>query len=192
MPWGCRKTSVSRGQLSESGANFTPQSSRGVILCGSCSETTRQQIKAYDGPHFPVDVPSLMNGSVSAESVATQLPAIDAPLIYSSADPESIKALQASFGASELAAQIESFFGELAVRLVGNGYHRLVVAGGETSGAVVSALQLTVFNIGPEIDPGVPALSNMEGTLAAALKSGNFGGEDFFSKALSMLEQHGE
>lgn len=176
-----------KGELREAGDNYQPQVSRGVILCGSCSQTTRRQIQAYDGPHFPVDVPSLMNETVSAESVAAQLPAIDAPLIYSSADPQVIQELQATFGTNQLAEKIESFFGELAARLVSNGYHRMVVAGGETSGAVISALDLNALNIGPEIDPGVPALSNTEGTLAVALKSGNFGGEDFFSKALAML-----
>ena len=64
-----------------------------------------------------------------------------------------------------------------------------MVAGGETSGAVISALNLTAFNIGPEIDPGVPALSTTDGTLAVALKSGNFGGETFFRKALAVLEE---
>ncbi len=178
--------------LRESGDNFTRQSSSGIILCGSCSETTRQQIKSYKGPHFPVDVPSLMNGSVTAESVATQLPAVDAPLIYSSADPDTIKALQASYGTEALAMKIETFFGDLAVKLVTAGRKRMVVAGGETSGAVISALGLQAFNIGPEIDPGVPALSTIDNSLAVALKSGNFGSEDFFEKALAMLGNYGE
>ena len=130
-----------------------------------------------------------MNGSVTADSVAAQLPSFDTPLIYSSADPETIKKLQQDYGASALAEKIESFFGRLAVRLVDDGRKRIVVAGGETSGAVISALNLTAFNIGPEIDPGVPALSTTDGTLAVALKSGNFGGETFFRKALAVLEE---
>jgi uncharacterized protein YgbK (DUF1537 family) len=175
-------------QLSSGGDNFHTQSSAGAILCGSCSEATRRQINTYDGPHFPIDAPSLMDGTVTASSVAEQLPANEAPLIYSSADPETIKKLQSTYGTDELANKIESFFGALAVRLVEEGRRRIVVAGGETSGAVISALNLTAFNIGPEIDPGVPALSTTDNTLAVALKSGNFGSGDFFKKALAVLQ----
>lgn len=178
--------------LKESGDNYSTQTSSGVILCGSCSEATRQQIKAYDGPHFPVDVPSLMNGSVTAESVALQLPTHTAPLIYSSADPDTIKDLQATYGRNELANAIEAFFGSLAATLFRQGRRRIVVAGGETSGAVISALSLNAFNIGPEIDPGVPALSTVDNSLAVALKSGNFGAEDFFEKALNALGDNNE
>ena len=78
--------------------------------------------------------------------------------------------------------------GDIAKALVSAGVTRLVVAGGETSGAVVSALGLDALAIGPEIDPGVPwTLSLSEPKLAVALKSGNFGGPDFFSKALEVL-----
>ena len=109
-------------------------------------------------------------------------------LVYSSADPQVVSQLQQKHGTDKVAHAIEYFFGELAVRLVANGTQRLVVAGGETSGAVISALKLHAFNIGPEIDPGVPALSTIEDQpLAVALKSGNFGSRDFFSKALGQL-----
>ncbi len=178
-----------QGLLSSVGDNFTPQPSAAVILCGSCSVATREQINNYEGPHFPIDVPSLMSGTITAESVASQLPTDAAPLIYSSADPEVINKLQADFPAEKLAQCIETFFGDLARAMVERGIKRIVVAGGETSGAVISALNLSAFNIGPEIDPGVPALSTIDDPhLAVALKSGNFGGRQFFSKALSVLE----
>ncbi len=77
-------------------------------------------------------------------------------------------------------------------RLVGAGVKRLVVAGGETSGAVVSALGIRAFEVGPEIDPGVPALrTDSTPSLGLALKSGNFGAPDFFDKALRALGGEG-
>ena len=78
--------------------------------------------------------------------------------------------------------------GGLARHLVGQGFDRLVVAGGETSGAVVSALGINALRSGPEIDPGVPWTESLGSVpLALALKSGNFGGEDFFDRAFTML-----
>ena len=182
-----------QGLLNAAGNNFMPQQSAAVILCGSCSVATRKQIDNYEGPHFPVDVPSLMAGTITAASVAGQLPTDVASLVYSSAEPEAINQLQSEFPTETLAQTIESFFGELAIAMIDRGVKRIVVAGGETSGAVISALNLNAFNIGPEIDPGVPALSTINAPhLAVALKSGNFGSEQFFSKALGVLETGGE
>jgi 3-dehydrotetronate 4-kinase len=77
--------------------------------------------------------------------------------------------------------------GQLAIALVAQGVTRLVVGGGETSGAVVQALGIKACTIGPEIDPGVPALSVEGQRLAIALKSGNFGADDFYAKAFNVL-----
>ena len=84
---------------------------------------------------------------------------------------------------------METLFGSLAVTAAAAGFGRLVVAGGETSGAVVNALGLRALDIGPEIAPGVPALSALgrHGSLALTLKSGNFGGPDFFAQAVAAL-----
>ena len=76
----------------------------------------------------------------------------------------------------------------IASGLVARGVRRLVVAGGETSGAVMGGLRLDALTIGPEIDPGVPVLQSRDGRLALALKSGNFGAVDFFEKGLRMME----
>ena len=112
----------------------------------------------------------------------------DAPIVYSTADPDAVKAAQERYGAERLAGAIEQFFGQLAVRLADAGVDRIAVGGGETSGAVVTALGIGRLRIGPEIDPGVPALA-AEGRrrMNLALKSGNFGAADFFAKALSVL-----
>jgi uncharacterized protein YgbK (DUF1537 family) len=110
------------------------------------------------------------------------------PLVYSSATPEQVAASQKKHGRDAVAHALDSLFGEVAQRLVKAGVKRLVVAGGETSGAVVSALGIRAFEVGPEIDPGVPALrTDGDPALSLALKSGNFGAPDFFDKALKTL-----
>ena len=108
------------------------------------------------------------------------------PLGYSSADPVEVKAVQARFGRDAAAAAIETFFADLARLAVAAGITRIITAGGETSGAVVEALDLEELIIGPEIDPGVPAL-RAGPQLVVALKSGNFGAEEFFEKAAGVL-----
>ena len=109
-------------------------------------------------------------------------------LIYASADPDEVARIQARHGVEAAGAMVEEVMGGLAKTLVASGFSRLVVAGGETSGAVVSALGIEALGIGAEIDPGVPWTESLgEPRIALALKSGNFGGLDFFSKALGML-----
>jgi uncharacterized protein YgbK (DUF1537 family) len=112
-----------------------------------------------------------------------------APRVFSSAAPEAVARAQQRFGREAVAHAVERLFAQAARELVDSGVQRLVVAGGETSGAVVSARALTQLAIGPEIDPGVPMLLAQERSrpLALALKSGNFGGPDFFTRALAVL-----
>ena len=109
-------------------------------------------------------------------------------LIYSSADPAEVQAVQSQFGRGSAGTKIEATFACLAEAFLARGARRIVVAGGETSGAVVSVLGIRGLEIGAEIDPGVPwTLSLDEPRLALALKSGNFGTDEFFLKALAML-----
>jgi uncharacterized protein YgbK (DUF1537 family) len=112
------------------------------------------------------------------------------PMVSTTADPSTVAALQDRFGRDRLAARIEEFFGAVARGAVDHGFRRVVVGGGETSGAVVTALGLKALRIGGEIDPGVPALfSEGQGReLGLALKSGNFGARDFYAKAMRFLE----
>ncbi|NIF62841.1 hypothetical protein F3J11_09020, partial [Burkholderia sp. Cy-647] len=88
-------------------------------------------------------------------------------------------------------ALVERTLAEIAAGLQARGVRRFVVAGGETSGAVVQALGVRALQIGAQIDPGVPATATLDGRLALALKSGNFGAVDFFAKALAQLETLG-
>jgi uncharacterized protein YgbK (DUF1537 family) len=109
-------------------------------------------------------------------------------LIYSSADPAVVTAIQEKLGREKSGALVEEAMGQIARQLRDAGVRRFVVAGGETSGAVVQALEVKIMRIGPEIDPGVPWTESLGApNLALALKSGNFGGPDFFCKALDML-----
>jgi uncharacterized protein YgbK (DUF1537 family) len=113
--------------------------------------------------------------------------------VYSTADSDAVKAVQGRLGVEEAGALVERTLAAVARGLVELGVRQLVVAGGETSGACVQALGITQMQIGPQIDPGVPwcfagsGLSASDG-LHLALKSGNFGTDDFFSKAFTMLQ----
>ena len=125
---------------------------------------------------------------VAADIVDFVLSAADsAPLVYSSADPDEVRRAQQAYGGMVLAEAIEEFFAELAGALVAGGIRRLVSAGGETSGAVIRGIGCEALRIGPEIDPGVPALRVEGAELALALKSGNFGAFDFFERAIAAL-----
>jgi uncharacterized protein YgbK (DUF1537 family) len=113
-------------------------------------------------------------------------------LISATAPPEEVAAVQAALGRERAGAVVEGVLAEIACGLVARGVRRLVVAGGETSGAVVQALGITGLRIGRQIDPGVPwtmslPASSGEPPIALALKSGNFGAEDFFLRAFDVL-----
>jgi len=165
-----------------------------AVLAGSCSAATRAQVAAMAKTHTAVALDPLGGGDAAALA-AMALAAVDADLaagrpfvIYSTAEPAEVAAVQARLGRERAATLLEETFAALAQALVGRGVRRLVVAGGETSGAVVQALNVEALAIGPQIDPGVPWTTSM-GTprLALALKSGNFGATDFFLKSLAML-----
>lgn len=163
-----------------------------AILAGSCSSATRGQIKWHAAryPSLAVSAEKVMYGEVTANTLVEFVRANrgKAPLVYSSSSPEEVDAAQARFGREKVAQTLEALFAETAARLLAIGLSRLVVAGGETSGAVVSALGVESLAIGPEIDPGVPVLvSKGQPNLSLALKSGNFGSVDFFEKALQKL-----
>lgn len=191
---GLPQLMIARGQASRQGGAFAGQHGPGAVLAGSCSKATLSQIAHYGQSHpaFAVDVPALLEGRVTAEKVIKFVHdnRDRSPLVYSSAAPERVRALQDQYGQMQVAHRLEKLFSDVAVKIVDAGVTRLVVAGGETSGSVVAGLGLDAVAIGPEIDPGVPALAT-EGArpIALALKSGNFGSEDFFAKALRMLER---
>jgi 3-dehydrotetronate 4-kinase len=167
---------------------------RAAILAGSCSVATRGQvalaIKAGI-PAFRLDPIAIAEGRLTAAQAIGWLDsqsAASTPLVYSSDDPESVRAVQDKLGRDRAGQLVETLLASIAAALPEQGFTRILVAGGETSGAVVGALGVKALSIGPEIDPGVPWTRSMSGPdVALALKSGNFGAPDFFLKAWRYL-----
>jgi 3-dehydrotetronate 4-kinase len=175
--------------LAGNGSGWQGQAGKGAVLSGSCSVATRAQVARHadQNPSREIIAADVIEGRLTAAEIADWLIAAEGlPLAYSSADPVVVKAVQAQFGREVSANALEAFFAEVARLLVGGGVTRLITAGGETSGAVVEGLGLSTLEIGPEIDPGVPAL-RARPDLVVALKSGNFGGPEFFAKAADLL-----
>ena len=180
---------AARGELAGSTASWRGEAGPAVILSGSCSQATRAQVSRHEAAHpaRELDADALMAGAMTAAELADWAMAQDGlALIYSSADPARVTEAQVRHGQATIAGAIEGLFSELAAELVKRGCKRLISAGGETSGAVVGGLDLTTLEIGPEIAPGVPAM-RARPDLVLALKSGNFGGPDFFAEAAAVL-----
>jgi len=180
-----------KGLIANASDSWKGEAGACAILSGSCSIATRAQVKrhAKTNPVFEINTHKVMAGELTAADIANWLISQeDLPLAYSSADPEIVTAMQNQYGKERVADTLETLFANIAQRLVEGGVNRLITAGGETSGAVIEGLCLDTLAIGPEIDPGVPALRARE-NLVVALKSGNFGAEDFFVKAAMQLSQ---
>lgn len=162
-----------------------------VALAGSVSVATRRQTEAHRAAGHPVrvlDPEATAKGTADPEELADWAMAQpDVPLIHSPNDPEAVAAAQARYGREAIAGAFERLLSDTAEALVSRGVRRLVAAGGETSGAIVTGLGVGAMSVGPEIDPGVPALAVPDRGLALALKSGNFGSDDFFAKAAARL-----
>jgi uncharacterized protein YgbK (DUF1537 family) len=166
---------------------------REAVIAGSCSAATLHQIEQMkrSRPAFAIDPMALASGegAVAHALAWVREHLTEGPvLIYASAPPEEVARNQQRLGRERAGELIEQALAEIAAGLVAAGVRRLVVAGGETSGAVVHRLGAKALRIGPQIDPGVPwTVSLGEPALALALKSGNFGSPDFFTKAFAML-----
>ena len=162
-----------------------------LVLAGSCSAATLAQIATFTAgrPSFRLSPVDEARSAAAAIGWARERLDQGPLLIYASAPPAEVKALQEKLGRDRAGALIEEALAEVARALVEAGARRLVVAGGETSGAVVKALGIKGLQIGPQIDPGVPATVTIGGAvpLALALKSGNFGAMEFFTKAFTVM-----
>ncbi len=182
-----------RGLLAhKSGADALPKvGGASAVLAGSCSAATLGQIANFKGAHLALDTDAICRGEpVGDKALAWAKDKLgNGPILLSASDkPEAVKALQQKYGVEKSSHAIEATMATLAKGLVAAGVGRLVVAGGETSGAVVGALDVTALRIGPEIDPGVPWTASVGAKpLLLALKSGNFGAPDFFTKAFAKL-----
>ncbi|WP_102957875.1 3-oxo-tetronate kinase [Mangrovicella endophytica] len=163
----------------------------GVVLSGSCSQATNGQVARWLGagrPAYRLEPQALASGAPVVEEALACFDGASQPvLIYATDTPEGVANAQAQLGQEQSGALVEKALATIAQRLLDKGVRNFVVAGGETSGAVVSALGVSSLRIGAPIDPGVPwttAPAADGSTVALALKSGNFGAPDFFDKAL--------
>ncbi|GAA4359134.1 four-carbon acid sugar kinase family protein [Variovorax defluvii] len=184
---------------SASAAALPASGGLGAVVSGSCSLATNRQVQAFIAagrPALAIDPLRIAGGvDVAAEALAWAEPLLkDGPvLVYSTAGSDAVKSVQGQLGVEEAGAMVERTIAAIARGLVERGVRRLVVAGGETSGACVQALGIAQMQIGAQIDPGVPwchAQAEAAGGagLHITLKSGNFGGDDFFTKAFTFLE----
>ena len=178
--------------------SLPPAAGLRAVVSGSCSQATNAQVVHFrrsGRPGFAVDPLALAAGDdVVGQALAwAQQHLPDGPvLVYATAEPGAVKDVQARLGVARAGELVEEALSRIALGLVERGVRQLVVAGGETSGAVVRELGVRQMSIGPQIDPGVPWTAVHSPacpgeTLHVALKSGNFGTEDFFTKAFDRL-----
>lgn len=185
-----------RGELSAAAARPDhPATAPGrIVLSGSCSAMTRAQVKAYAGRAASLKLdPVALAGDHALQAARQWLagqPVEADKMIYATAEPDEVAAAQQTLGRERAGAVVEQALATLAVDAFGLGVRRFVVAGGETSGAVMQALGTGRLGVGREIAPGVPwCFARRDGeAFAIALKSGNFGAEDFFATAFAMID----
>ncbi|GAB3764751.1 four-carbon acid sugar kinase family protein [Ramlibacter monticola] len=174
-------------------AQLPPVGGAAAVVSGSCSVATQGQVANWmdaGRPAFKVDAARCEDGGAALAQealawAASRLPA-GPVLVYATANPAEVRAVQQRFGVERAGAMVEACLARVARGLVDQGVRRLVIAGGETSGAVVKELEIAQLRIGPTIAPGVPWTWAPQRGLLLALKSGNFGTPDFFERAIAM------
>jgi len=175
-----------------------PAAGKQAVIAGSCSEATNRQVRAFiavGGAALridPLEIAARVDVTHDALAWCESHVAGGPVLLYSTAEPRDVRSVQQRLGVAHAGSMTEATLGAIARGLVDLGVRRLIVAGGETSGACVQALRIARMKIGPQIDPGVPwcwARTDAERGVGVhlALKSGNFGADDFFAKAFGML-----
>ncbi|WP_353536205.1 3-oxo-tetronate kinase [Cognatishimia sp. WU-CL00825] len=181
-------------ETSDTRRQFPATCARGVVLSGSCSAMTNRQVAEYlaqGRPCYKVDPLELaQNGPSEILDWLSRQDLDQMPLVYATARPDSVKAAQELLGVAEAGAMVEQVLATCATVARDLGARRIVVAGGETSGAVTKALGADQLDVGPEIAPGVPwCFCKSDGhQMALTLKSGNFGAAGFFSDAIKKLD----
>ncbi len=194
---GLPKNHVKTGRLknTESAAELPHVGGYQAVLSGSCSKATNGQVKRWldsGKPAFKLDPLRIHEGQDKVQEAlqwAKPYMGKEAVLVYATSSPDEVKAAQTVLGVGQAGEIIENALSQIATGLHELGVNQFVVAGGETSGAVVKALQVESLRIGRVIDPGVPwTVSVGSKQVALALKSGNFGTVDFFEKALTLIQ----
>ncbi|TFY93156.1 four-carbon acid sugar kinase family protein [Pseudomonas nabeulensis] len=166
---------------------------RAVVLAGSASKATNAQVAEWlqaGNAAFHIDPLALADGQDVVGQAVAYAQAHEPALIYSTSSPQAVRAAQEKLGVERAGALVEEALGNIARRLFDTGFRHFVVAGGETSGSVVKALNVKALRIGRMIDPGVPLTLSLgsDESLSLTLKSGNFGSQDFFIKALRFMQ----
>ena len=192
---GLPKIYKDRGLLSASNFEIPKNNSNAIILSGSCSVATINQINIYKekNPSLYISPDEVINNEDLVEKVFSWIKDNEtlSPLVYSSSDTKTVTEKQKQYGQEILAHKIENFFELLSKKLVKDNFGTFISAGGETSGAVIKGLGVQELKIGEEISHGVPALwsphSNGNKPISVTLKSGNFGQTDFFERALKVF-----
>jgi uncharacterized protein YgbK (DUF1537 family) len=187
---GIARAWATQQQNSDAEQAGRPQGDRAVVISGSCSQMTNRQVQAYrqQAPSHEVVVERCLD---NAEGYARELcdwveanhHSALAPLLFATADAQQLQAIQQQYGAARSSEAVEQLFASVTRELKARGWQRFIVAGGETSGVVAQSLGVTAFHIGPMISPGVPWVRDIHQPLSLALKSGNFGDEQFFARA---------
>ena len=181
--------------MSATNFEIPKNNSNAIIISGSCSVATINQINIYKekNPSLHVSPDEVINNEDVFEKVFSWIKDNEtlSPLVYSSSDTKTVKEKQKQHGQEILANKIENFFELLSKKLVKDNFGTFISAGGETSGAVIKGLGVQELKIGEEISHGVPALwsprSNGDKPISVTLKSGNFGQIDFFERALNVF-----
>ena len=192
IPAAYRRQGWIKAEVTEKPMHASP--GRAAVLAGSCSVATLGQVAAAEAGGLPVrriSPDAIAAGKESADAILAWIDAQDAGrpfIVASTADPEAVRGAQSRLGLERAAELVETTLAAVAKALPGRGVTKLLVAGGETSGAVVSALGVRLLAVGPAIAPGVPWLSALDRPdLCLALKSGNFGAPDMFLTAWDKL-----
>jgi uncharacterized protein YgbK (DUF1537 family) len=155
------------------------------VIAGSTSTATQEQVRRMSERYPSLELDALDGDADALASQAAERLGDGAVLVYSTASPEQVARAQDRLGVEGASRAVESGLGQVARRLVDAGARTVVVAGGETSGAVVAALAVRALAVGPELATGVPWMTSLgDPQLTLALKSGNFGGPDFFLDAV--------
>jgi uncharacterized protein YgbK (DUF1537 family) len=174
-------------------ASWTAPSGRTLVLSGSCSAMSNVQVRSFVSgvPSYRLDPMTLARDGQALATAKEWLSNLssEVAMVYATAEPDDVAAAQSALGPERAGMAVEHALGELAKAAIPLGFCRIVVAGGETSGAVAAALGVRSLQIGPEVAPGVPwTLADGAGQrLALLLKSGNFGGPQFFAEAQGAL-----
>lgn len=183
----------SKGGPTEDGSAFVPRRQKGIVIAGSCSKRTNEQVAAYKNlapSRYLEEASCLDHPEAYAKELSSWVLAHGTrpyfPMLYATKSPEELKKSKATYGDANVAEAIERVVGLVVADLHDAGVRSYIIGGGETSGVVATTLDVNAYLIGPQIDPGVSWLKALDSSLQFTYKSGNFGAVDFFSKAQDM------